>query len=94
MATLIYGVKQMHWCDSTEQALTSTSISSEAALTGPAKSVIGLFHSKRIDFLSTAPEQMEVVFPPGTRFEVTERETDEVTGIITITMEKLESRGN
>jgi hypothetical protein len=55
-------------------AFTSTSSSTDEAFAGTHQMVIESSHGKDISFLSSRPNEKEVLFPPGTQFRVLARE--------------------
>lgn len=70
----------------TERAFTSTSSDAAQSFPGDTQFVINSTNGRRVDGVSAIPSESEVLFPPGTQFEVLDVRVDPATGVRTIFM--------
>jgi hypothetical protein len=78
----------------TEEFFFSTAANSKSAFSGNTKYFVESTNGKRVDFLSEYPHEREVLFPPGTKFDVISVEVNQATGKREIFMNELPKGDN
>jgi NAD:arginine ADP-ribosyltransferase len=76
----------------TEEFFFSTSAERSGAFPGDTKYFVDSTNGKRVDFLSEFPHEREVLFPPGTKFDVLSVQINPSTGQREIFMNEIPTR--